>query len=81
MACTLFLSKTAGEICSRLRPPTQVTAAKQEFFVIESETFVLHPVPVRTLTPENFDQASIALFAEVVALSFSKITQLENVNE
>ena len=49
--------------------------------VIESERFVFQSVPVRTLTPENFDQASIALFAEIVAFKFSNNIQLENFNE
>ena len=76
-----FLSQTAGGICTRLLTPTYVNAAKQESIVIELRTFVLHPVPARTDTPENFDQASIALFAKIVALELASKTQPENVNE
>lgn len=47
----------------------------------EFQPFAFQSVPVRTLTPENFDQASIALFAEVVAFQFSNAIQLENFNE
>lgn len=78
MACPLFLSRTAGGICSRLLPPTHVNAAKQEFIVIELRKFVLRPVPARIVSPENFDQASIALFARVVALRFASNTKPEN---
>ena len=59
-------------------PPTNVNAAKQESIVIELKAFVLRPAPERIVSTENFEQASVALFARVIALRFANKQKLES---